>query len=280
MKKSRNVDQISVLTRAILDISASTNLIAVNASIEAARAGAAGAGFSIVAREIRQLADSCTETANNIQEVSGGVTGAVNYLSESARELAGYLSETIMTQLGRSLQAGQQYREDSDYVGHAMEAFNARTTHLKAAMDDIAGSISSISGAIDGAVTDVTGVTGSTRVLVDDMRVLLRAWEPTRKSWWSCNGKWMCFLICKRTQGKEIFAKTAHRRQRLFPMSTKSLPKTVCNPLRRKGLHFCVLAQVYQMSTRVMFCPEIRRISGLFACFHNYFPAVRVVISA
>jgi len=169
IEKSRNVDQISVLTRAILDISASTNLIAVNASIEAARAGAAGAGFSIVAREIRQLADSCTETANNIQEVSSGVTGAVNYLSESARELAGYLSETIMTQLGRSLQAGQQYREDSDYVGHAMEAFNTRTTHLKAAMDDIAGSISSISGAIDGAVTDVTGVTGSTRVLVDDM---------------------------------------------------------------------------------------------------------------
>ena len=36
-------------------------------------------------------------------------------------------------------------------------------------MDDIAGSIASISGAIDGAVSDVTGIAGSTRVLVDDM---------------------------------------------------------------------------------------------------------------
>ena len=63
-------------------------------------------------------------------------------------------------------------------------------------------------------------------------------------------------------------------------MSTKSLPKTKCNPLRRKGLHFCVLGQVYQMSTRVTFCPEIHKISGLFACFHNYFPAVRGVIPA
>ncbi len=169
IEKSQNVNQISALTKAILDISASTNLIAINASIEAARAGAAGAGFSIVAQEIRQLADSCAETANNIQEVSGVVTGAVDYLSESARELAGYLSQAIMAQLERSVQAGQQYREDSDYVGHAMEAFNDRTAHLKAAMDDIAGSISSISGAIDGAVSDVTGVADSTRVLVEDM---------------------------------------------------------------------------------------------------------------
>ena len=169
IEKSQNVNQISVLTKAILNISASTNLIAINASIEAARAGAAGAGFSIVAQEIRQLADSCAETANNIQEVSGVVTGAVDYLSESARELAGYLSQAIMTQLDRSVQAGQQYREDSDYVGHAMEAFNDRAARLKTAMDDIAGSISNISGAIDGAVSDVTGVAGSTRVLVDDM---------------------------------------------------------------------------------------------------------------
>ena len=169
IEKSQNVNQISALTKAILNISSSTNLIAINASIEAARAGAAGAGFSIVAQEIRQLADSCAETANNIQEVSGVVTGAVDYLSESARELAGYLNQAVMAQLERSVQAGQQYREDSDYVGRAMESFNSQTVRLKAAMDDIAGSISSISGAIDGAVSDVTGVAGSTRVLVDDM---------------------------------------------------------------------------------------------------------------
>ena len=92
-----------------------------------------------MAQEVRQLADSCAETANNIQQVSGEVTGAVDYLSESARELSGYLSQAIIAQLERSVQAGQQYRVDSDYVGHAMEAFNDRTSRLKAAMDDIAG---------------------------------------------------------------------------------------------------------------------------------------------
>ena len=127
IEKSQNVNQIGVLTQAILKISASTNLIAINASIEAAQAGAAGTGFSIVAQEVRQLADSCAETANNIQQVSGEVTGAVDYLSESARELSGYLSQAIIAQLERSVQAGQQYRVDSDYVGHVL-SLNASMT--------------------------------------------------------------------------------------------------------------------------------------------------------
>lgn len=169
IEKSRSVDQISVLTRDILNISSSTTLIAVNASVEAARAGAAGAGFSVVAQEVHKLANSCAETASHIQEVSGIVTGAVDYLAGSARELADYLSRAILDQMEQSVQASRQYREDSDYIEHAMEAFNEQADRLKTAMDEIAAAISSISGAIDGATAGITGAAGSTRVLVEDM---------------------------------------------------------------------------------------------------------------
>ncbi len=169
IEKSHSVEQIRALTEDILNISSSTNLIAINASIEAARAGTAGAGFSMVAQEVHKLADSCAETANHIQEVSGVVTGAVDYLAGSARELAEYLSQVIADQLDRSVRAGQQYREDSDYIGHAMEEFNHRVERLKTAIDQIAVSISSISGSIDGAASGISGAAGSTRVLVDDM---------------------------------------------------------------------------------------------------------------
>ncbi len=169
IEKSHSVEQIRALTEDILNISSSTNLIAINASIEAARAGTAGAGFSVVAQEVHKLADSCAETANHIQEVSGVVTGAVDYLAGSARELAEYLSQVIADQLDRSVRAGQQYREDSDYIGHAMEEFNHRVERLKTAIDQIAVSISSISGSIDGAASGISGAAGSTRVLVDDM---------------------------------------------------------------------------------------------------------------
>ena len=169
IEKSRQVDRINILTKDILSISASTDLIAVNASIEAARAGEAGKGFAVVAQEIRKLADSCAETAGHIQEVSGTVTGAVEYLTGSARELSDYLSKAILDQLERTVQAGRQYREDSWYIGRSMEAFNDRTTHLGSAMDEIAGSITSISKAIDSAVSGINGAAGSTHTLVDDM---------------------------------------------------------------------------------------------------------------
>ena len=160
IEKSHSVSQIDSLTKDILSISS---------SIEAARAGTAGKGFAVVAQEIRKLADSCAETANHIQEVSGVVTGAVDYLSSSAQELASYLGQATLSQVEQSVQAGEQYREDSVYIGHAMEAFNQRADRLRTAMDEIAGAISSISGAIDGAASGITGAAGSTRVLVEDM---------------------------------------------------------------------------------------------------------------
>ena len=169
IQQSRNVDRIGNLTKDILSISSSTDLIAVNASIEATRAGAAGKGFAVVAREIRRLADSCAETASHIQEVSEVVTGAVNYLANSAQELADYLGQAVLTQLERSVQSGQQYRSDAAYLERSMGDFNQQACRLQSAMSEIALSISAISGAVESAVGGVTGVTSSTRVLAEDM---------------------------------------------------------------------------------------------------------------
>ncbi len=169
IEQSRSVDQINTLTKDIVSISASTDLIAINASIEAMRAGEAGKGFAVVAKEIRRLADSCGETANHIQEVSGVVTGAVEYLSASAQELVDYLSEAILAQFDQLVESGKQYREDAGYVEHSMDSFNSQADRLKNSMAEIADSIASISGAIDGAVLGVTGAADNTRGLVEDM---------------------------------------------------------------------------------------------------------------
>ena len=181
IEQSQNVNQINILTQDILSISSSTDLIAINASIEASRAGAAGKGFAVVAQEVRRLADACAEAAGHIQEVSGSVTGAVSYLADSAQELASYLGREIENQLAQSVQSGQQYREDAAYIQQSIETFNQQADGLRTAMEEVAGSISRISGAVNGAASDISGVDRSTRALVDDLAGIVGGMDTNQK---------------------------------------------------------------------------------------------------
>ncbi|MCI9535578.1 MAG: methyl-accepting chemotaxis protein [Lachnospiraceae bacterium] len=169
IKKSSSVDQVNILTKDILNIVSTTNLIALNASMEATRAGEAGKGFSVVANEIRQLADSCGETAGRIQNVNEVVTGAVHNLSRQSQELVDYLKKSVLTEFQSFVASGKQYKDDSVYVGRAMDAFYERTEHLRGNMEDIANSIGSISKAMDEGAAGITGAANSTKNLEQDM---------------------------------------------------------------------------------------------------------------
>lgn len=169
IENSKSVEQVTKLTKDIVTISSTTDLIALNASIEAMRAGEAGKGFAAVAAEIKSLANSCSETAGRIQEVNQIVTSAVHNLSKNSQELADYLSETILAEFQEFVHSGKQYKEDADYVKEMIDAFNSRTDRLSNSMTEIAGSIESITKAIDDGAAGITGVAGSAKSLVEDM---------------------------------------------------------------------------------------------------------------
>ena len=73
-KDTVNINNLVETVRGIAD---QTNLLALNASIEAARAGAAGAGFGVVAEEIGKLATSSSETVENIQQFMSAINESV-----------------------------------------------------------------------------------------------------------------------------------------------------------------------------------------------------------
>lgn len=79
------------------DIANQTNLLALNAAIEAARAGEAGKGFSVVASQIRKLADDVKSAVNSVDGIINDITKAMEVITKNTKESSTYIDESITT---------------------------------------------------------------------------------------------------------------------------------------------------------------------------------------
>ena len=88
---SSNAQEITKIAKAIEDISFQTSILAINASVEAARAGSAGKGFAVVADEVRQLASKSAEAAQSATNMVGNTRSLIHTGVELTADTAGSL---------------------------------------------------------------------------------------------------------------------------------------------------------------------------------------------
>lgn len=167
IEDSRQIEQINHLTEDILEIASQTNLLALNASIEAARAGEAGKGFAVVAEEIRQLAESSKNTANDIQKISENVVQSVNELMQDAGDLLQFMQKDVMDDYVGFEGATDMYLDKSKKMDRIMQSFDTQMYGLRKNVGEITDGIGNINNAMNENALGISMATENIAGLVD-----------------------------------------------------------------------------------------------------------------
>lgn len=166
LEDAKVVGEIEKLSKAIMEITSQTNLLALNASIEAARAGEAGRGFSVVANEIRSLAEQSKETVGHIQTITLDVTAAVNNLALDSGRLLEFVSGDVSKTFDIFVDMASGYSDDSTYINNLVTEFNAASNGLLESISGVMDAIGEVSKAAEEGADGTTDIAGRTATVM------------------------------------------------------------------------------------------------------------------
>ena len=150
-KRSKEIQGIIGVINGIAE---QTNLLSLNASIEAARAGEAGRGFSVVAEEIRKLAEQSKESANQIKTIVEGITETTNRTSRSAKVTESMMQE----QVGALKDTISIFKDINEATTELVDKLHAAGTSMNQIMvekEDVADSLQNIAAISEQAAASV-----------------------------------------------------------------------------------------------------------------------------
>jgi len=175
----RNSDQIGAIVAVIGEIAGQTNLLALNAAIEAARAGEQGRGFAVVADEVRKLAEKTSsataEISSMIESIQQQTVHAVKTMESGTEEVT--LGVENAREAGRSLAL---IVESADHVTGMVQEIAQATTQQSDSTQSIRGNLQEISTLIDNTLANTHEGTANAehlRILAGDLDTTVNAFK-------------------------------------------------------------------------------------------------------
>lgn len=159
---SEQSERIISIAKVITDISQQTNILSINAAVEASRAGAAGKSFAVVAHEIKRLSEQTNKATTEIDEIIEGVTGNI------AATVAAMDKNALLTREG--MESMEQVKRSAEYISDS----NSEISQNIVEMNKIIGGVAQNGKEVSAKLVDVSDNIGGN---CDAMRLVTAAIE-------------------------------------------------------------------------------------------------------
>lgn len=169
MKQCEAIYQIEEMTDGILKIASKTQMLALNASIESARAGTFGKGFSVIADDVATLSRQISSLVGNIRETNTTVVEAVEKMMQEVDKVSTFLHDSVLPDYDLFQQIGGEYSDRMTQTSNILSQFDETLHQLHGTVSQIQQSVADIDVVIGEAAHEVATVHENSVQLKDRM---------------------------------------------------------------------------------------------------------------